>query len=436
MLNQKTAISGLALFAVAIAGACADAPPTEPRAIEGDVALFGTPVNPQGHDTHRDAQMVRIAEAVPGFGGFYTGADGTLAVVMKAGASAEPLRAQLGAFNVVEGQYDFIELDAMHRQVSPVLGLEGVVYTDADEVANRVAIGVENAAARANVERALRMLGLPADAVVIRDAAPIFAMQTLRDRVRPVAGGLQINWPGIPGFVCTLGFNVRSPTAPAQGFITNSHCTVNEYGTGPTGTPYWQHRQDVPDTFIGTEVHDLPTFAGGACPAGRQCRWSDSAGARYAPGVSNAFARIYRTTGMGSLTIDPANPMFSITAERAFPNPGDTMHKVGRTTGWTSGTVTSSCADTNVGGTSIPNLTLLCQEHVTGGPNVVGGGDSGSPVFDNVVGNNVRLVGLLWGGGGAQSEIFVFSAMNEIRFEHPAAIQGHQWRTFPPPPAP
>jgi hypothetical protein len=435
MWNRKRVVAGLAVASIVVAG-CSETAPTEPIAqVPEEVSLFGAPADPHSHDTHRDARMVRLAQQVPGFGGFYTGPDGTLNVVMKAGASAEPLRAQLGTFNVVAGQYDFIELDAMHRQVGPVLGIRGVVYTDADEMANRVVIGAESSAV-ASVERALGMLGISRDAVLIREAAPIYPMQTLRDRVRPVAGGLQINFPG---FLCTLGFNVRSATAPAQGFITNSHCTNNEYGTGPTGTPYWQPLGSVPNTsdpnFIGTEVHDLSTFTGGTCPAGRVCRWSDSAGGRYAPGIQNAFARIYRTTGPGSITIDQANPMFSITAERAFPNPGDTMHKVGRTTGWTSGTVTQSCVNTNVSGVGIP-LTLLCQEHVTGGPNVVGSGDSGAPVFDNLVGNNVRLVGLLWGGGGPGNSIFVFSAMNEIRFEHPATVQGHAWRTFPPPAAP
>jgi hypothetical protein len=428
MWNRKRVVAGLAVASIVVAG-CSETAPTEPIAqVPEEVSLFGAPADPHSHDTHRDARMVRLAQQVPGFGGSYTGPDGTLQVVMKAGASAAPLRAQLGTFSVVAGQYDFIELNAMHRQVGPVLGIRGVVYTDADEMANRVVIGAESSAV-ASVERALDMLGISRDAVLIREAAPIYPMQTLQSRVRPLAGGLQINFPG---FLCTLGFNVRSTTAPLQGFITNSHCT-NVRGE-VTNTPYWQPTGSVPNTsdpnFIGDELHDRPFFTGGPCPAGRRCRWSDSAGARYHGGVSNAFARIYRTTGIGSLVIDPANPMFSIIAERPFPNPGDTMHKVGRTTGWTSGTVTQSCADTNVGGTDI---TLLCQEIVTGPSGSVGGGDSGSPVFDNIVGNNVRLVGLLWGGSG--SNVFVFSAMNEIRFENPP-FAGHAWRTFAPPAAP
>jgi hypothetical protein len=437
MLNQKRVVAGLALASVVIAGACSETVPTEPRALVPDEAsLFGAPADPQSHRS-RDSHLVRLAEEVPGYGGHFYDEAGQLNIYMKGAVpmrTASALRSGLQPFGVdmeaqpvrmLAGQYTFAELDGMHQRASAVLGIGGVVYTDVDDMLNRLAIGVENSAAAADVRNALDVLGVPAAAVVIRETEPIVPMQTLRDRVRPVAGGLQINFPG---FLCTLGFNVRSPERPnVHGFVTNSHCTNNR-GT-VDNTPYWQPSGSVASpadpNFIGTEVHDLPFFTGGSCPAGRLCRWSDSAGGRYAPGINNIFARIYRTTGVntGSLAIDPANPMFTITAERPFPNIGDTMHKVGRTTGWTSGTVSQSCANTNVSGT---NITMLCQEHVSGASGIVAGGDSGSGVFDNVVGNNVRLVGLLWGGG---ANVFVFSAMSEVRFEN-TPPSGLSWRTF------
>src|SRR5690606_8563428 len=142
------------------------------------------------------------------------------------------------------------ELAAMRaRADQAVWSVRGVVFTDADEANNRVHIGVEDADAMAAVERTLGMLGLPREAVMLSLAEPEYPMQSLRDRVRPVAGGLQINFPGS---LCTLGFNVRAPDRPnVEGFVTNSHCTAVRGEV--TGTPYWQPSSGVPDSFIGNE---------------------------------------------------------------------------------------------------------------------------------------------------------------------------------------
>jgi hypothetical protein len=452
MWNRKAAVSGLGIFAVAIAGACADAPPTEPRSSDSELAqLFGVPADPASHLFEGgDAHLARIAEEVPGFGGFFFDENRVLNIYMQGGArpmAADALRgglevmgvsaADLQGARILEAQYNFAELAAMHRQVVPVLGLEGVVYTDADEAINRIAIGVENARAADAVRRAVAQAGLPAGAVVIREVEPIHFMQTLQQRVRPVAGGLQINFPG---FLCTLGFNVRSPGAPqVQGFVTNSHCTNNQWQFNPAApTPYAQPSGVAlcpGGDCIGFEAHDAPGTTGGACPAGRICRNSDAAGVRYIDGVANAFARIYRTTGFNSLTIDAANPMFSIVAEAATNLAvGDSVHKVGRTTGWTRGVVTASCSNTNVGGT---NFTVFCQDIVTGPTNSVAGGDSGSGTWTPApLGQfaNVRLNGILWGGSG--STVFVYSPMQRVRMDNPPPNPANPWRTFPPPPAP
>jgi hypothetical protein len=454
MPNRTQAIPFLTIGALALAGACIDHAPVEPTASIPEVPqLFATPANPASHFFEGgDADLARIAEAVAGFGGYFYDDARVLNIYMHPSMQAvstasalEALRGELAPLGVraadlqgarvLEAQYDFAQLAAMHRQVTPVLGIEGVVYTDADEAANRIAIGVENAQARASVERALGMLGMPAGAVVLREAEPIQFMQTLQQRVRPVAGGLQINFPG---FLCTLGFNVRSPGAPqVQGFVTNSHCTSQQWVTG--NTPYWQPTGSVAGpsdpNWIGIEAHDAPGTTGGACPAGRICRNSDAAGVRYGAGIQNAFARIYRTTGFNSLTIDAANPFFNIVAEAPTNLAvGDSVHKVGRTTGWTRGVVTASCSNTNVGGT---NFTIFCQDIVTGPTNSVAGGDSGSGAWSFFpLGQlaNVRLNGILWGGSG--STVFVYSPMQRVRMDNPPPNPANPWRTFPPPPAP
>jgi len=448
MWNRRIVAAAASAGAVAFAAACADTAPMEPIASLPDApSLFGGSIpNMSAHaENTRDAQMARIAEQIPTFAGVYRGEDGALNIMMAPSAqrmSAAQARQAVGArlasmgidlaaqpVNIVPAQYGFAALHALHQAIGPVMDVPGVVFSSTDERSNRVRIGVENQGAAANVEHALGMLGVDRNMIVVSETAPIAPMQTLRDRVRPLGGGLQINFPG---FLCTLGFNVQSPDAPnVRGFVTNSHCTNNQFGTGTLGTPYWQPSGSTPNpsdpNFIGTEAFNLPLFSGGACPAGRVCRWSDAAGIQYTSGAQVAFGAIWRTTGAGSITIDQSNPNFFITAERPFPNPGDQMNKIGRTTGWTFGNVSESCSNVNVNYPQIPNLTLLCQELVTGAGVIVGGGDSGSPVFDNISGNNARLVGILW-GGTQDGTLWAFSAMNEVRFEN-IAPGGLSWVT-------
>jgi hypothetical protein len=449
MPNRKVALSGFTLAAVALASACTDdlTPPAPPVSAELDAPLFSASSFRSGAPRTLDDEFARIAEELPGFGGMYYDEAGTLNVVMagdalrmstaavasalQAGATVLGVpAAELQAMSLQQGQYDFLTLRQIHSRLGSVFSISGVVYTDVDEVANRVRIGIEEGVSEAQIEQELQRLGVPREAVIISITEPIQRMNhTLRDRVRPVAGGLQINFPGVPGFVCTLGFNVRAPGTTVQGFVTNSHCT-NEQG-GVENTPYFQHRGDVPNTFIGTEAHDVPFFP---CvdlfpgtPPDWRCRFSDAAGVRYAPGVENVHGQIYRTrfpstSSPSTLEIDHDNERFTITDERPFPLAGDVLNKVGRTSGWTMGPVIQTCINTGVAATN-PQIFILCQDLVEA---FSAGGDSGSPVFERIGDSgNVRLVGILWGGGGST---FVLSAMANIRFENPGP---RPWTTYP-----
>jgi hypothetical protein len=246
---------------------------------------------------------------------------------------------------------------------------------------------------------ALARLGIPADAVTIQETDPIHATATLRNRVRPVSGGLQVNFPG---FLCTLGFNVLR--SGQRSFITNSHCTTNQGGT--EATPYWQPLQTA-TTRIGTEVSDPLFFSNrNGCPAGRRCRFSDAARASYTSGAQFSLGRIAKTTGPnnGSITISGS---FTITAE-GRASVGQTVSKVGRTTGWTRGRVTNRCVNIVLSGT---NIVQLCQDMVSAR---VGGGDSGAPVFAGST--SVTLLGVLWGGNDIGS-LYVYSPMSNIERE-------------------
>jgi len=446
MWNRKAAVSAAAFVAVAFVGACAESPLTQPTIDAPDApAFFGTPADPQADLLNTfDARLARIADQVPGFAGFYFAND-ELNVVMTAAAqsgSAAAVRSSLGRelaalgvtidaqplrFHV--GRFDFRELHTMHTAVTPLLSIPTVVFTDANEALNRITIGVEDGATAAMVESQVAMLGLPEGAVNIEITEPIQLMQTLTQRVRPVAGGLQINFGG---FVCTLGFNVRSPNRPnVHGFVTNSHCTSSQWQFNPANPTLYAQPSGVGTcpagaNCIGYEAHDAPGTTGGACPAGRICRNSDAAGVMYAAGIENDFARIYRTTARNSLTIDASNPQWSIVQEAVTNSPlGTEIHKTGRTTGWTWGTVTASCANTNVGGT---NFTTFCQDHVTGPSQSVSGGDSGSGTYRRLGGgSDVELTGILWGGGG--TTLFVYSPMERIRMDNPPPPGVADWIT-------
>ena len=391
-------LSGLA--AVLTFGACRDA--ATPLGSGADRA-------PAPIDLAQAPQLETLARTVPGFGGFYL-ADGVPTVYLMDVTKRADAESQLGAFTrargfgakdirVQQAQFTYKDLDRWHRTVTTdAFELPGVVYTDLDEATNRVVVAVERGAGKVGVRDLAVRLGVPAGAIDVRETEPIIPMATLRDLVRPVVAGLQINFGN---FVCSIGFNATS--GGQASFVTASHCT-NRQG-GVESTQYFQPLASTGGSFIGTEVADPTYFRNGACPRGKKCRFSDASRAAYAAGVTNTLGGIAQTTGAnnGSLTIAGT---FTVTGEGTAVV-GDVANKVGRTTGWTRGTVTATCVNTGVSGS---NIVQLCQTFVSAG---VGGGDSGSDVFRVVSGSNVTLLGILWGGNGAGTQ-FVYSPMSGV----------------------
>jgi hypothetical protein len=296
-------------------------------------------------------------------------------------------------------------------QAAPVvLGLPAVVFADHDETTNRLVFGVEHAMAMTGVRQALAALGIPASTYELRVVPAIHQVATLRDVWRPTRGGIQIHFGQ---YLCTMGFNADDGTE--RSFITNSHCTNRQGGT--EGTTYYQPLSSVDGTVIATEAEDPVYFRGGACPRGRKCRYSDASRARYSTSVASERGYIAKTTGANNGSLEVAGT-FTVTSQdnttSSFPI-GLTVNKIGRTTGWTQGAVTATCVHTNVSGT---NITQLCQTFVEnpGGGTLVGGGDSGSNVFRIASGDNVQLIGLLW-GGSSDGSLFVFSPLKQVRDE-------------------
>jgi hypothetical protein len=439
MRTRASVVTGVLVAAVTFTSACSDVAPTEPFAADvGGPQLFrGTTQDMSQFVSPLEAAFLQIAKDVPGFGGLFYDQAGALNVYLTADAQPQATRALGGHLAALQvdpeaqpvrvrrGEYDFIQLNAMHQRARVVLGLGGVVFTDADEARNRLVVGVENDAAAADVENALAILGIPREAVIIQRTGRIELDQGLRDAVRPIPGGVQIGFDRDGStFICTLGFNVRAPAAPnVRGFVTNSHCSRAR--SQMLSTPYWQPSRTAAN-FIGEEVHDLPFHSGGDCPAGRVCRYSDALGVQYAAAVPTAdidFGRIARTTfsgttEAGSLQIDPANPRWQIVAENVTMV-GQELHKTVRTSGWTRGPVTATCVNTNLS----PNITLFCQDRIT---NLRQGGDSGSPYYRRIgEGNDVALAGVHWGGSGFDA---IMSPIQNIRFENQGPAP---WTTYP-----
>jgi hypothetical protein len=389
-----------------------------------------------------DAQFVRVAQLVPGFGGMFFDEDGKLNVYManqgeRVSAQASEARgARLEAalavvfgtefirqgvpagqrpqINILDGAYDVLRLVEWRTGLDRALSVPGVVFTDLDERHNRLKIGVEAGAPRELLDARVRQLGLPSGVVVIEESPPIVPYALLVDRLRPVQGGVQIGDGGLMRDGCTLGFNALRGTT--SGFVIASHCTLIR---GDVGSPILQPLDSqFIDNRIGIEVTDPPYFTTGGCPPGRICRHSDSAFAAYDNASLSGRNTLVRTMGPnGSIAVDNTTPTFTVVGKTDMPVLGTIVNKVGRSTGWTEGAVTGTCINVNLVGT---NLTYLCQHKVTPttgpGPRRIGDcGDSGAPVFQ-VLTNGVSLHGILCCGtpGGTES---YFSSMGSIEAE-------------------
>jgi len=411
MLRQRTLPFALAMATTLGIGACSDDSvlPTSPTAAP-DLARV-------------DAQQeladdpVALARAVPGFGGFFVDDQGTPTVYLanpgQRGAAQQALapwfvarsRAVV-ALRVLPARFAWADLERWQAQATPeALAVRGAVLVDADEATNRVHIGVEHAAAASQVRSVLARLGIPAAAVDVDIVQPIRQVATLRGAVRPVVAGVQINFPG---FLCTLGFNATRQGI--AGFVTASHCTNTQGGV--ESTPYWQPTETAKPVQVATETVDpsyKSTLAG--CSSGRRCRRSDASFAKYVNGTTRTLGAIARTssTSSSNLTIAGSWTITSNATSSSFTI-GETVNKVGRTTGWSKGKVIATCATVNVAFPS--TVTQICQTIVKA---KVGGGDSGSDVFKVTSGTNVKLDGVLWGALG--DTVFVFSPFANITGE-------------------
>ena len=293
-----------------------------------------------------------------------------------------------------------------NRSVPDVLALPGTVFGDLDESTGQLVFGVENEGVTRGVQNVLSRLGVPTSSYSIRVVEPVRFASSLQGERDPKVGGLQIHFSN---FLCTLGFSAEHVTSGEFSFVTASHCSDNQGKTD--GTAYFQPTSSVDPTPIAFEVFDPPYLKGlDDCSRGKKCRYSDATRALYENGVEFA-GDIGKTSGANNTSLEIVGT-FDVTGKGGV-TVNDEVNKVGSTTGWTQGIVTGSCVHTNVFGS---NIQLLCQTWVSsGGPTIIGSGDSGSPAFTENEDGSADLAGIVWGSSG--NSTFIFSPMSGVERE-------------------
>lgn len=385
-----------------------------------------------------DLELAAIAKQYPGFGGYFFDREGNTMlllsdltwqaqlseliskrdVVNEGVTDGDPGREEsdeptlTGKIVVMPVKHDFAQLYEYKHVLTGSLSEPGAVFLDLDEVNNRILIGVDPRAASksdlfVDITAAPRLLAekynVPQQVIAVTHTTPIQQIATLRDRIRPAPGGMQI---AFGNSLCTMGVVVQQGNT--NGFLTNSHCTSVQGGV--ESTAYFQANTGSSNR-IGTEVRDPLYTTGGGCPAGRVCRSSDSALVQFTSnnmGLGD-WGHIAKPPcyNCNSIQISTQYPRLKMVyGSRTSPPVGQVVQKIGRTTGWTRGPVSQTCVLTNV---AARPQTLFCQTFVSAAS---AGGDSGSAVVVGSHQHRRSLRGLLWGGNGAGT--FVFSPIGAV----------------------
>ncbi len=299
-----------------------------------------------------------------------------------------------------QGQFSFSELVAWEKTLFPKLRMvPGFLSIDADEAQNRVVVRVASQDVNAAIYQVANDLGAASTMLTIEVGQRAQMLHTLSARIRPTSAGYQIS--NDISQLCTLGWNVHA-TYVGEGFLTASHCNYGPLGQG--GTNGYRHQPTVGNgsqNRLGW-VHTNPawTRTDAECGGITICALADAMFVKYANTPADTGAKRVAYTdvlgqnyGAGSLE---AHGWFTNTYGPQDAYVGQTVDKVGRTTGWTRGTVAATCEYQPVYEVGGDTTLVLCAARMTGSR--VGGGDSGAPVFWLVQGNWYFHVGILFAG--------------------------------------
>lgn len=365
-----------------------------------------------------EAQFAQIEANASGFAGWYFDKEGNAVVRVKDnGKKAEALervgriidaRVQSGRgraaaqkgrrqITVQPARYSFSELARFRGIVSANLP-KGAHSIDLDEVNNTITVGVVDEHAVQRFRGVAARLGLPAAALRVEVTPAPQSRTTLQDYQRPVAGGVQVTSTG----ACTVGINARwDANTNYAGFITASHCSSTPFVYA--STMFYQPTVSTMYDIANEWDNPFPSTTLGGCVSGRTCRWSDTLFAIYFSSErssANAANSIAETTwwnygAAGSIT--ETNDYLTITGEVSSTPTNEWLDKIGRTSGWTYGTVQNTCVDLKSDYIDYAGreIWLLCNEVTDIYSHY---GDSGSPIFKWLNEDEVEWAGILWGG--------------------------------------
>ena len=428
-------------------------------------------------------QQLALAREIPGFGGVWyepgegSRSEGRIVLALTEDGIGDLPRAR-GAVLAAMGQFapppadapemldrvvehTFLEM-AEHRARlrSHLFEMDEVVSLSVDEEFNRIKVGVTDFAFASAVEEVAADLGVPVAMLEIVRGSPVEHLvatvddspgnpspapadwpRTLRDRIpdRRLAGGYEAGNRVTLGYPCTIGFTTLSSVwtleGRTKGFVSASHCTRVPHGPDQINGDWKQPHDyftDFKGGLVGEELWDPEAES---CDKG-VCRHADAALMEVDEDSAGiALGKIARTreaqehcdltvpVGGCILGINSRNPTFTIIFERPHPWVGRSIHKVGRTTGWTHGTVQETCVD----GRDRHGVWIYCS-HVL--ELFASNGDSGAPVFmiDDYSrdSSEVHLVGIVW--GLRDDGTVAISSMAQIRREF--TDQGHSFLTY------
>lgn len=416
MLSMAHRLCGLGTsFLIVILGSsCAHDMGTapEPHAFFDVVGLLRDGAHPivRGSRGIEDV-ILRLDSAAGGVGGLFADEDGALVVTLTPsgsgaaareflvngiGAQRGPLMKRDGTLRAMRerhASYRFSELVAYHDAIIELLpAVDGMVSIDANERRNKVVIGVTDQQAATHVRNRIQELGLPQDAFAFTRVRSVREAASIRDHFRPTGGGMQIrvrhdvasnSWT-----TCTLGFNVYKHLEERYA-LTAGHCSGQNFGTNHfVSNP----AEGSSSKRIGY-VADLPSayFCGGMLSV---CRDVDVLRIRYYSSISSPGRVIHTIASGGPFAPGTLNRVsgqvwqMEEAPQTWAPADGDTVHKVGRTTGWTHGPIVTSCE------TWMVNYVMnVCQARVLA---YADAGDSGAPVVLALDGKYYP-VGIIWG---------------------------------------
>jgi hypothetical protein len=403
----------LPLPALAVFAACADTPTSSGAAPAAPGASAAAAPQAKRFSRGIEDEFLQMQTEVPGFGGFYVDEAGDIVAYVTDLADESRARGAVQrlllrdarrfarrdgsqpAVHVRKGEFGFSQLvdwsEKLQRGARPA---HGISLFDADEMRNRVRIGIADQGQAAGIQALAGSLGVPRGALhfEMRRGRNVLAA-SLRDVIRPTGAGTQINVNvGTEAGACTMGFNVTDSNGQRY-FLTASHCTQNY--AGPTSRVFYQPGNSYSDR-VGVEAINPAWSTTGCGPGASYCRATDAALIRYDSNISSQ-KRVAQssTVGTGNSSGNLTIGTWYGVGGSGGAGMGQEVHKTGRTTGTTRGPVTGTCV--NAGVFAPVNTEVPCAYEAQARAN---GGDSGSPVyyFPYVLQPQYRAtVGILWG---------------------------------------